>query len=126
MKWRTITEVAKIPPDNATETQTECTAAVEAARAICCLARTGSICFGLDGNLIEDSSRNTTKKRNKMKDDFEGGWREEEEEISRLSRSHSSSVHVDISDSGSVEEMSQKHYKLGQNPSGVLMLIGRT
>ena len=47
-----------------------------------------------------------------MKDDFEGRWRKEEEEMSRLSRSLSSSVHVDISDSGSVEKMSQKHYKL--------------
>ena len=51
-----------------------------------------------------------------MKDEFEGRWRMEEEEISRLSRSLSSSVHVDISDSGSVEEMSQKHFKLGAKP----------
>ena len=57
MKWRTITEVAKILPDNATVTQAECTAAVEAARAICCLARTGSICFDLDGILIEDCNK---------------------------------------------------------------------
>ena len=113
MKWRTITEVAKILPDDATVTQVECTAAVEAARAICCLARTGSICFDLDGNLIEDCSRNKTKKRNTMKDDFEGRWKKEEEEISRLSHSLSSSVHVDISDSGSAEELSQKHYKMG-------------
>ena len=35
MKCRTITEVAKILPDNATVTQAECTAAVEAAKAIC-------------------------------------------------------------------------------------------
>ena len=93
MKWRTITEVAKILLDTATVTQAECTAAVEAARAICCLARSGSICFDLD-SLIKDYSRNTTKKRNKMKDEFEGRWRMEEEEISRLSRSLSSSVHV--------------------------------
>ena len=51
-----------------------------------------------------------------MKDDFEGKWRTEEEDISRLSRSLSSSVHVDISDSGSVEEMSQKHYKFCAKP----------
>ena len=94
--------VAKILPDNATVTQTDYTAAVEAARAICCVARSGSICFDLDGNLIEDYSRNTTTKRNKMKDDFEGRWKKEEENISRLSRSLSSSVHVDISDPGSV------------------------
>ena len=40
----------------------------------------------------------------------------EEEEISRLSRFLSSSVHVDISDSGSVEEMSQTHHKLVAKP----------
>ena len=125
MKWRTNSEAAKNLPVNATVTQAECTAAVEAARAICCLARTGSICFDLDGNLIEDCSRSTTKKRNRMKDDFGGRWRKEEEEIPRLSRSPSSSVHIDISDSGSVEEMSQKHHKWGPSPSGVLMLIGR-
>ena len=66
MKWRTIIEVAKILSDDATVTQAECTAAVEAARAICCLARTGSISFDLDGNLIADCSRNKTKKRNNM------------------------------------------------------------
>ena len=70
----------------------------------------------LDGNLIENSIRNTTKMRNKMKDDFEGRWTLEEEEISRLSRSLSSSVHVDISDSSSVEEMSRMHYKLRAKP----------
>ena len=116
MKWKTITEVAKILPDNATVTQAECTAAVDAAKAICSLARRGGICFDLDGRLIEDYSRNTTKKRHKMKEEFEGRWRIQEEEISRLSRSLSSSVHVDISDSGSVEEMCQKHYKLGAKP----------
>ena len=88
MKRKTITEVAKILPDNATVTQAECTAAVDAAKAICSLARSGSICFDLDGNLIEDYSRNTTKKRHKMKEEFEGRWRMQEEEISRLSRGH--------------------------------------
>ena len=85
MKWRTIIEVAKILPDDATATQAECTAATEAARAICCLVRTGSISFDLDGNLIENCSTNKTTKRNKMKDDC---------------------------DSGSAEKMSQQHYKL--------------
>ena len=61
MKWKTIVEVTKVLPDDATITQAECTFAVEAAKAICCLARTGSISFDLDGNLIEDCSRN--KKR---------------------------------------------------------------
>ena len=65
MKWKTITEVAKILRDNATVTQAECRAAVDAAKAICSLARSGSFCFDLDGNLIEDYSRNTTKKRHK-------------------------------------------------------------
>ena len=116
MKWRTITEVAKILPNHATVTQAECTAAVDAVKAICSLACCGSICFDLDGNLIEDYRGNKTKKRNKMKDDFEDGWRKEEEEISRLSRSLTSLVHVEISDSGSVEEMSQKHFKLGAKP----------
>ena len=37
MKRRTIIEVAKILLDNATVTQAKCTAAVEAARAICCV-----------------------------------------------------------------------------------------
>ena len=62
MKWRTIIEVAKVLPDDAAVTQAECTAASEAAIAICCLARSGSICFDLDGKLIEDCSRNRTKK----------------------------------------------------------------
>ena len=61
MKWRTIIEVAKVLPDNATVTQAECTAAVEAARAICCLARTGSICFDLDG--ISSKIATETKQR---------------------------------------------------------------
>ena len=61
MEWNTIVEVAKVLLDDATITQTECTAAVEAARATCCLARTGCICFDSDGNLIEDLNGN--KKR---------------------------------------------------------------
>ena len=65
------------------------------------------------GHFIEDCSRNKTKKRNNMKDDFEGRWKKEEEEISRLSHSLSSSVHVDITDSGSVVEMSQKALQIG-------------
>ena len=43
MKWKTIKEVAKILPNNAIVTQAECTAAVDAATAICSLARCGSI-----------------------------------------------------------------------------------
>ena len=48
-----------------------------------------------------------------MKDDYEGRWKKEEEENSRLSLSSSSSVHADILDSGTAEKMSQQHYKLG-------------
>ena len=126
MKWSTIIEVAKILPDDATVTQAECTAAAEAARAICCLARTGSICFGPDGNVIEDCSRNKTRKRNKLKEDIEGRWKKEEEKISRLSHSLSSSFHVDFFfNLGLVEEMSQKHNKLVRNPSRVLVLVGQ-
>ena len=97
-------------------TQAECTAAVEAARAICCLARTGSICFDLDGNVIENCSTNKTRKRNEMNDDCECRWKNDEEENSRLSHSLSSSVHVNISDSGSAEKMSQQHCTLGATP----------
>ena len=39
MEWRTTVEVAKVLPDDATITQAETTAAVEAARAICCLVQ---------------------------------------------------------------------------------------
>ena len=64
MKWRRIDEVAKNFPHDATVSKVECTAAVEAARAIYCFARTGSICFDLDGHLIEDCSTSKTRKRN--------------------------------------------------------------
>ena len=80
-----MVEVAKILPDDATITQAECTAAVEAARAIGCLARTGCICFDLGGNLIEDYNKNRTRERNEMKADSEGRWKKEEK-ISRLSQ----------------------------------------
>ena len=94
-------------------TQAECIAASEAAIAICCLARTESVCFDLEGKLNEDFSRNKTKKRTSMNEDVEGRWKKDEEEISRRSHSLSSSFQVDISDSGSAEEMDQKHCKLG-------------
>ena len=51
MKWRTVIEVAKTLPNDATVTEAECTAAVELTRAFCSLARTGRISFDLDGNL---------------------------------------------------------------------------
>ena len=115
MKWRTIIEVAKILPDDATVTQAECTAAVEAARAICSLARTGNICFDIDGNLIEDHNKNKTRKRNEMKTDTGDRWKREEK-TSTLSHSLSSSFQVVICDSDSAEEMNQKHFKLGTKP----------
>ena len=71
MKWKTIIEVAKTLLDNATVTQAECNAASGAAIAICCLARTGSICFDLDGKLIEHCSRNRTERKS-MEEDVGG------------------------------------------------------
>ena len=41
MERRTIVEVAKVLPDDATITPAETTAVVEAVRAICCLVQTG-------------------------------------------------------------------------------------
>ena len=46
----TSVEVAKTLPDDATITETETTAAVEAARAICCSVQSAWIRFDLDGN----------------------------------------------------------------------------
>ena len=128
MKWKTSIEVAKILPDDATVTQAECTAAAEAARAICCLVRTGSICFDLDGNLIEDYNKNKTRKRDEMEEDFEGRWKWKEKD-SRLTNSSSTSRFADIL-SDSAEEiphlsgfcdsclarMDQRHSKLGAKP----------
>ena len=54
MEWRTVVEVAKVFLDDATITQAETTAAVEAARAICYPVQTGHIIFDLDGHLIEE------------------------------------------------------------------------
>ena len=70
MRWKTIVEVAQILPDDATIVLAESTAAVEAARAICCPARTGRICFDLDGNLIENWDENGTRRGNKMKERY--------------------------------------------------------
>ena len=67
MYWKTTVEIAKILPDDATITQAETTAFVEAARAICCLVRTGCISFDLDGNLIEDRDKNGKRNGNRIK-----------------------------------------------------------
>ena len=48
MEWRTTVEVAKVLPGDATITQAETTAAVESARAICCLFQAGCISFDLN------------------------------------------------------------------------------
>ena len=61
MDWETKVKVVTIFPDDATKTKAETTAAVEAARAICCLVQTGSISFDLDGNLIEEWDKNGKK-----------------------------------------------------------------
>ena len=95
LKWKTFVEVARILLNDATVTQPECTTAVEAARAICCLARTGSICFDLDVKLIEDHNGNKTRQRNGMKEDTEGRWKRPEI-TSRFSNSSSTSRNFDI------------------------------
>ena len=69
MKWKTLIEVAKILLEGSTVTQAECTAASEAALAICSLARTGSICFDLDEELIKDCTRN--RKYTKLMKEYE-------------------------------------------------------
>ena len=72
INWRTVIEVAKILPTDATVTQAECTAAVEAAKATCCLARKGCISSDLDGNLIEEYNKTRQGKGTKWKNTFEG------------------------------------------------------
>ena len=80
-------------PDDATVTQAECTAASEAAIAICCPARTGSVCFDLEGNLIEDD-KNMTRKRDEMEEDLEERGKLKEKN-SRLPNSSSTSRFAD-------------------------------
>ena len=77
-------------PNDATVTQAECTAAVETARAICCLARKGCMCYDLDGNIIEHYNESKTRKRDVMGDDFEGRWKRKEKDT-RLPNSSSTS-----------------------------------
>ena len=123
MKWKTIVEVARVLPNDSTVTQTECTAAVEAGRAICSLGRTGAFCFDLDGKLIEDHIKNKTGQGSRMKD-TEGRWRNQECK-SRFSNSstsrhfdilsdsdHETSHQADFCDSCSAK-IDQRHTKLG-------------
>ena len=93
LKWKILVEVARVLPNDSSTTRAECAAAVEAAGAICSLARTGAICFDLDGKLIEDHIRNKTGQGRRMQD-TEGRWRMPEC-MSRFSNS-SSSRHYDI------------------------------
>ena len=77
MEWRTTVELAKVFPDDATITQPETTAVVEAARAICYLVQIGQIVFDLVGNLIEEwvnnanirMKENIEKRRKRKLDD---------------------------------------------------------
>ena len=71
MEWNTIVEVVNVLPDDATITQAETTAAVDAVTAICCLVRTGQIIFDLDVMLIEEWDKNTTRTKNRMKENTE-------------------------------------------------------
>ena len=71
MEWKITVEVAKVLPDDATITQAETTAAVDAVTAICCLVHTGQIIFDLDVNLIEEWDKNTTRTKNRMKGNTE-------------------------------------------------------
>ena len=71
MEWKTFVEVANVLPDDATITQAETTAAVDAVTAICCLVHTGQIIFDLYVNLIEEWDKNTTRTKNRMKENTE-------------------------------------------------------
>ena len=118
MVRKTIVEVAKVLPDDATRTQAETFAAVEAAKAICSF-RTGSISFDLDGNRFGGWDKN--EKRNRKKIGNEGGrtriFHDEGQDVARFSRSASSSVLAGISDLFSVKEMTNQRYsKLGAKP----------
>ena len=65
---------------------------------MCCQARTGRICFDLDGNLIEDWNGIKTRTGSKMKEDYDGRWKrkpkDEKEDVARISHSVSTSVLV--------------------------------
>ena len=121
---------------NSNVTQADCTGAVEAARAICCLAQTGCICFDLD----EHWSKTTTKTRQ----DKETEWKKTPKvdgrgkRTLRLSNSSSTISSVwhsfelwwrDFASSRLVI-LALRRWIRGiagwvLNPSGVLMLIGQ-
>ena len=95
MEWRTKVEVAKVPPDDATISQAETTAAVEAARATCCLDQSGQNIYDLDGKLIDEWDKSAKRTKNKMKDNTEERRKrklDDENYASATDMSHSTSV----------------------------------
>ena len=120
MCWKTIVEVAKTLPDHATITQAETTAAVEVARAICCLVQSGCTRSDLDGNLMEDWDENGKGNRNRMKDHTEGMHKSKLDDgnhdiAADMSNSIALSIPADIPTSISVS-LSARHSKLGARP----------
>ena len=119
---RTTVEVAKVLPGDATITQAETAAAVEAARATSCRAQTGQIIFGLDGNLIEEWDKNAKWTKNRMKEHTEERRKRKlaDEDFASStdnSHSHSASLSAVISESISAKVMtSSRYFKLGARP----------
>ena len=108
MCWKTIVEVAKILPDDATITQADNTAAVEAARAFGCLVQSGCISFDLDGNLVENWDKNDKGNRNKMKEPSEDRHKR------KLDANHVSAADISISISLSLHaEMTTSNWVQG-------------
>ena len=101
---------------NATITQAESTAAVEAARAFCCLVHSGCIRIGLDGNVMEDwddRMKDHTEDRHKRKRDAEN-----HDIDADIANSISLSLPADILVSlrATNEMASARHYKLVARP----------
>ena len=63
LNWKTVVEVARVSPNDATITEAELMAATEAAKAVSCLTRTGKIQFDPDGNLVETWRKDRHHKR---------------------------------------------------------------
>ena len=122
MEWTTTVEVAKVLPDDATITQAETTAAVEAARAICCLVQTGQIIFDLDGNLIEEWDKTAKRTKIRMEENTEKRRKRKIDDDNfasptDTSRSNFASLPAVISASISAKEMtSSRYFKLGARP----------
>ena len=125
MEWRKV-EVAKVFPYDATITQAETIAAVEAARAICCLVQTGQIIFDLEGNLIDEWTKTlkglktgwkrTLKRETQKKLDDENFV-----SATDISHSDSASLPAVIWASISAKEMtSSRYFKLGARTTRAL------